>query len=445
MSVFNVISAVIAVVALCGYANAKFIRLPDSIGITIVALFISLLTIAVGAVDPALVAWGQEVVGRIDFSALVFHGLLGLLLFAGSLHVNISALRQSRTTIIALATVGVTISTVICGYAFYYGSRLLGTPLRLVDCLVFGALISPTDPIAALGLLRRARVSASLLTTIAGEALFNDGTGIVIFSVLLAIATGTQSPAPAEIAKLLAKEVFGGLAFGLAFGYSGLLLLRSIDSYAVEILITIAMATAGYALADGLGVSAPIATVVMGLTIGNRGREFAMSDLTRERLFTFWDLTDNLLNLLLFGLIGFELTAFAASSLQYAWLAALSIPIALAARFVSVAISIGCLSAFERFEPGCVRLLTWAGLRGALAIALALALPADSSARAPIVTATYVIALFSTLVQAMTVEPLARRWALRAARSGQFTAEAGPDSPESLRIGAEARRSQHRK
>jgi CPA1 family monovalent cation:H+ antiporter len=205
------------------------------------------------------------------------------------------------------------------------------------------------------------------------------------------------------------------------------------------------MATAGYAIADGLGVSAPIATVVMGLMIGNRGREFAMSDLTRERLFTFWDLTDNLLNLLLFGLIGFELTAFAASSLQYAWLGALSIPIALAARFVSVAIPIGCLSAFERFEPSCVRLLTWAGLRGALAIALALALPTDSSARAPIVTATYVIALFSTLVQAMTVEPLARRWALRAARTGQFAAERGPDSPESLRIGAEAHRPQHRK
>ncbi len=416
MSVYNVISALIAVVALCGYANAKFIRLPDSIGITAVALLISLLTIAVGAVDPAAVAWGHGVVSRIDFSALVFHGLLGLLLFAGSLHVNISALRQSRTTIVVLATVGVTISTVICGYAFYYVALLLGTPLRLVDCLVFGALISPTDPIAALGLLSRAKVSPSLLTTITGEALFNDGTGVVVFTVMLAIATGSQSPAPAEVARLLAKEVFGGVAFGLTVGYVGFLLIRSIDSDAVEILITIAMATGGYALADALRVSAPIATVVMGLMIGNRGREFAMSELTRERLFTFWDLTDNLLNLLLFALMGFELTALAASSLRHAALAALSIPIALVARFVSVAIPIGGLSAFERFEPSCVRLLTWAGLRGALAIALALALPADSAARAPIVTATYAIALFSTLVQAMTVEPLAIRWTRGAQR-----------------------------
>lgn len=416
MSAFDVVSAVIAVVALCGYANAKFIRLPDSVGITLVALLISLLTIAAGAASPSVAAWGDAMVSRIDLPALVFHGLLGLLLFAGSLHVNISALRQSRTAIVVLATVGVTISTVVCGYAFYYGALLLGTPLRLVDCFVFGALISPTDPIAVLGLLRRAKVSASLLTTISGEALFNDGTGIVVFSVMIAIASGTQSPAPAEVATLLAKEVFGGLAFGLAVGYSGFVLLRSIDSYAVEILITIAMATGGYALADALGVSAPIATVVMGLTIGNRGREFAMSELTRERLFTFWDLTDNLLNLLLFGLVGLELTALAASSLRYAALAALSIPIALAARFVSVAIPIGCLSAFERFEQGCFRLLTWAGLRGALAVALALALPADSPARAPIVTATYAIALFSTLVQAMTVEPLARRWTRRARR-----------------------------
>ncbi|MGH8259812.1 MAG: cation:proton antiporter, partial [Steroidobacteraceae bacterium] len=213
---------------------------------------------------------------------------------------------------------------------------------------------------------------------------------------------------------LLAREVLGGVVFGLLVGYAGFLLLRSIDSYAVEILITLAMATAGYALADALGVSAPIATVVMGLVIGNRGRRYAMSDLTRERLFSFWSLADDLLNLLLFGLIGLELTALAGTALQYASLAALAIPIALVARLVSVAVPIGALGLFERFEPRSVRLLTWAGLRGALAIALALSLPQDSPARAPIVVATYAIAVFSTLVQATTVEPLARRWTRRA-------------------------------
>ena len=410
MNLFNVVSAVIAIVALCGYANARLVRLPDNIGITAVALLLSLATVALGAASPAVARWSDEIASQIDFSALVFHGVLGLLLFAGSLHVNFSALHRSRWSILALATVGVVLSTAIFGYAFYYAARLLGTPLELIDCLVFGALISPTDPIASLGLLGRAKVSGSLLTMIAGEALFNDGVGIVFFTLLLAIASGAQSPAAPHIAALLAQAVLGGVLFGLAVGFAGFLLLRSIDSYAVEILITLAMAMGGYALADAIGVSAPIATVVMGLVIGNRGRQFAMSELTRERLFTFWDLADNLLNLLLFGLIGLELTLLAPTALAYLGLAALSIPIALAARLVSVAVPIGILSPFERFEPSCIRLLTWAGLRGALAIALALSLPEHSAARAPIVTATYAIALFSTLVQATTVEPLARRW-----------------------------------
>ena len=409
MSLFNVISAVIAIVALCGYVNARVVRLPDSIGITAVALLISMATIALGIAIPGVAHWSQTIASEIDFSTLVFHGLLGLLLFAGSLHVNFAALAQRRWTIIALATLGVVLSTMILGYAFFHAARLLGTPLNLIDCLVFGALVSPTDPIAALGLLRRAKVPSSLLTTIAGEALFNDGTGVVVFIVLLAIARGTESAAPLHVAALLARQVFGGIAFGLGAGFTGFMLLRSIDSYAVEILITLAMATAGYALADAIGVSAPIAAVVMGLVIGTRGPH-AMSELSRQRLFTFWDLADDLLNLLLFGLIGLELTALAGTAFTFAGLAALSIPLALAARLVSVAVPIGILSPFERFAPATIRLLTWAGLKGALAIALALSLPNDSAARAPIVTATYAIALFSTLVQATTVEPLARRW-----------------------------------
>lgn len=409
MNLFNLISAVIAIVALCGYANARFVRLPDSIGITAVALLISLATVGVGAANPTVARWSHEIASQVDFPTLVFHGLLGPLLFAGSLHVSFSALARSRWAILALATVGVLLSTAIFGYAIFYGARLLGTPLNWIDCLIFGALVSPTDPIAALDLLRRAKVSSSLLTTIAGEALFNDGTGVVLFTVLLAIANGTQSPAPGHIAALLAQQVLGGIFFGVGAGFVGVMLLRRLDSYAVEILITLALATAGYALADEIGVSAPIAAVVMGLVVGNQGPH-AMSELTRERLFTFWDLGDNLLNLLLFGLVGLELTTLNGATLHFASLAALSIPIALAARLVSVAIPISIMSSFEQFEPACIRLLTWAGLRGALAIALALSLPEHSAARAPIVTATYAIALFSTLVQATTVETLARGW-----------------------------------
>jgi Na+:H+ antiporter len=410
MSVSNLISAIVVVVALCGYANARFVRLPDSIGITAVALVISLATVGLGLFRPDFVVRARAIAGQINFGDLVFHGLLGPLLFAGSLHVNVSALAQSRWVILTLATLGVILSTLIVGFSFFYVVQLLGAPLRLVDCLVFGALISPTDPVAALGLLGEARISPTLLTMITGEALFNDGTGVVAFSVLTAIAAGSQSAAALPIIELLAREALGGIAFGLIVGYIGFALLRSIDSYAVEILITLAMAMGGYALADSLGVSAPLAAVVMGLMIGNRGKH-AMSELTHERLFSFWDLVDNLLNLLLFALIGLELATLHRRALAFAAPAAIAIPIALVARLISVAVPTGLLSRFRRFEPGCVRLLTWGGLRGALAIALALSLPEQSAAREPIVLATYAIALFSTLVQATTVEALARRWA----------------------------------
>jgi len=409
MSLFQVISALIAIVALSAYANYRLVRLPEATGITAVALLVSLATIALGAADPAVEHWVRQVVAQIDFSALVFHGLLGLLLFAGSLHLNVSSLAQSRWAILVLATVGVVLSTALFGGAVFYGARLVGAPLDFIDCLVFGALVSPTDPIAALGLLGQAKVGRSLLNTITGEALLNDGTGVVVFSVLAAIASGAQSPAPANVAMLLGREVFGGIGFGLAVGYGASLLLGSVESSAVEILTTLAMATAGYAAAEALGVSAPLAVVVMGLVIGNRDHGHEMSSRSRERLFTFWDLTDNLLNLLLFGLIGLELTALAGEARRSLGLALIAIPIALAVRFVSVAAPIAVLRRFERFEPACVRLLTWAGLRGALSVALALSLP-ESRARAPIVTATYAIALFSTLVQATTFEPLARRW-----------------------------------
>jgi monovalent cation:H+ antiporter, CPA1 family len=422
MSIFTIVSAVITVVALCGYANYKLVRLPDTVGITAVALLISVVTVAVGQVVPQVTAWGQLAVRGLDFPDLVFHGLLGLLLFAGSLHVDVAGLARARGLVIVLATVGVAISTALVGLAFFYVAQACGTPLSLLDSFIFGALISPTDPIAALGLLRRAGVPTSLLTKITGEALFNDGTGVVVFVVLLGVASGAHDLSPivhgvspiaplpkaSAIAQLFAQQVLGGGLFGLAVGYFGLLLLRSVDSYPVETLVTLAMATGGYAAAEGLHVSAPLATVVMGLVVGS-GRVYAMSGLTRERLFMFWELADDLLNLLLFGLVGLELTALAGTVRGYLIPAAAAVPIVLIARYISVGAPILVLGRFQRFEPHTVNLMTWAGLRGALSVALALSL-AEGSAKELIVTATYVIAIFSILVQATTVEPLARRW-----------------------------------
>ncbi|MGH8294434.1 MAG: cation:proton antiporter [Steroidobacteraceae bacterium] len=420
MPIFTIVSAVITVVALCGYANYKLVHLPDTVGITAVALLISVAVVAVGQVVPAVSAWGQLAVHRLDFPDLVFHGLLGLLLFAGSLHVDVAGLARARWLVVVLATVGVFISTVLVGLAFFYVARLFGMQLSLLQSFIFGALISPTDPIAALGLLSKAGVPPSLLTKITGEALFNDGTGVVVFVVLLGVAGHSMGaslhgaapivpmPRASAVAVLFAQQVLGGAAFGLGVGYIGILLLRSVDSYPVETLITLAMATGGYAAAESLRVSAPIATVVMGLVVGS-GREYAMSELTRERLFMFWQLADDLLNLILFGLIGLELTALAGTVREYLIPAAIALPIVLIARYISVGAPVAVLRRFERFEPHTVKLLTWGGLRGALSVALALSL-AEGPPKELIVTATYVIAIFSILVQATTVEPLARRW-----------------------------------
>lgn len=408
MPVFTLISAVIAVVALSAYANHMLVRLPDSIGITVVALLLSVITVTVGGFVPQVSAWGVQVARGVNFPALVFHGLLGLLLFAGSLHVDVGALRRSRWVVVVLATVGVAISTVLIGWPFYYLARELGLPLTLRESLLFGALISPTDPIAVLGLLSKARVPPSLLTRITGEALFNDGTGVVLFVVLLGVS-GTHLPSTGHIAELFGREVFGGIAFGALAGFAAVLLLRTVDSSSVEILITLALATAGYDAATGLGISAPIATVVMGLVVGADSRRFAVPAAIRERLRQFWQLADDLLNLLLFGLVGLQLTALAGTVRHYLLPAVLALPLVLAARYVSVGVPITVLRRFQRFEPHFVKLMTWAGLRGALSVALALSLP-PSPARELIVTATYLITIFSILVQATTVAPLARRW-----------------------------------
>ncbi len=408
MSVFHAMSLVIALVALFGYLNHRFIGLPDTVGITAIGLVAALGVTTYGTYDPAVVEWAARTIEHIDFAEVVFHGLLGMLLFAGSLHINLGDIDRQKWTILLLATIGVLLSTCIVAAAFYGAARLLGFELPFIYALLFGALISPTDPIAVLGILRKVGVPKSLETKIAGESLFNDGTGVVLFLTLSEIAFGGQEASVPQVLLLLGTEIIGGVLVGLALGFAGFFLLRGIDSYAVEIMLTLAMATAGYSLAELLHTSAPIAVVVMGLLIGNHGKRLAMSERTREHLFSFWDLADELLNLLLFGLIGIEIIALAAPFANLAPALA-AIPIVLAARLAAVGVPVLALRQFREFTPNTVKIMTWGGLRGGISLALALSLP-QFAGREVIVSATYAVVIFSILVQSLTIEPLVRRW-----------------------------------
>jgi monovalent cation:H+ antiporter, CPA1 family len=406
MSLFHVISLIITLVALFGYLNHRFIKLPDIIGITAIGLVVSVIVTAVGATNPDVAKWAAVTMRQVNFYEVVFHGLLGMLLFAGSLHVNLADLAGEKWVILVLATAGVVLSTVLVGMGLYYAAPLLGLQLPFIYCLLFGSLIAPTDPIAVLGLLRDAGVEKSLETRITGESLFNDGTGVVLFLTLLGLISGSGEPSVPHALWALAREVTGGLIFGIAAGFAGFYLLRSIDSYAIEILVTLSMATAGYSVAEALHLSAPIAVVVMGLIIGNHGKRFAMSERTRAQLFSFWELTDELLNLLLFGLIGLEVIALSIAPRDLLP-ALIAIPIVLLARGISVALPIGALRPVRRFSPHTIKLMTWGGLRGGISIALALTLPAFAG-REFVIAATYVVVIFSILVQALTMGPFVR-------------------------------------
>lgn len=408
MSFFEIIGALLATVAVFGYLNHKFIRLPDSIGITATGMVISLLLAVVGHHYPVAIQWASDFSEGLDFSEAVFHGLLGVLLFAGSLHVNISEIAKQRLSIFTLATVGVVISTAVVGVGMYWLLKTLGVPVALVYCLLFGALISPTDPIAVLGLLKTAGVPKALEMDITGESLSNDGTGVVLFLVLLGIATGTAEASVASVSKMLAMEVGGAVVVGLALGYGAFFMLKGVDSYPVEILITLALATGGYSLAERLHVSAPLAVVISGLVVGNQGAAHAMSETTRQHLFSFWELLDEVLNLVLFGLIGIKLLSLADTDVSWA-AAAMAIPLVLLARFVSVGLPLLALKPWLNSVTHTVKILTWGGLRGGISIALALSLP-EFEGKSLFVVATYGVVLFSLIVQAPTLSPLLRKW-----------------------------------
>lgn len=406
MSMFDGAGPLLALIAVFGYINHRFIKLPDTFGITAVGLIAFMCLSLLGLSHPDMAFKAQALVELINFPELVFHGLLGLLLFAGALHVDFSKIRRFKLPVFLLATIGVLISTVVVGAGFYFAVRLFDHSVSFLWCLVFGALISPTDPIAVLAVLKSAGTSPDLETKIAGESLFNDGTAVVAFMTLVGLAAGTTEFSMSHVALTLVQEIVGAILLGLAAGYGASFMLRDLDSYPVEILITLALATAGYSVAEFLHVSAPLAVVVMGLVIGNHGAAKNMTEKTREHLFNFWGLLDELLNLVLFGLIGLEVIALS-FQLTDLWLGIIAIPVVLIARYASVVSPITVLRRFRSISPHAVKILTWGGLRGGISIALALSLP-PFEGRDMVIGVTYVVVIFSLLVQATTLGPLVR-------------------------------------
>ncbi len=396
---FDAAAILIVLAAALGYFNHQFLHLPQSIGLTIMGALASLIVVAIDRCLPAtnLGSGIVRFIAGIDFHKTMMEGMLSFLLFAGALHVDWSEMRRGRWPILALSTIGVLLSTVLVGGGFYLLSGVLGLAVPLVWCLVFGALISPTDPVAVMGVLKRARVSPTLEATVAGESLFNDGVGVVVFTIILGTALGTEPFSAGRALDLFLLEAGGGILLGLATGWIGFRAMRSIDEYQVEVMISLAVVMGGYALARWLHVSGPVAMAVAGLLIGNHGIAHAMSDTTQDYLLKFWSLIDNILNAVLFLLIGLEVVTIP-TDLRLLALGAAAIPLVLAARAASVLVPLTAMRPFLSLGPLALTILIWGGLRGGISVALALGLP-DGPPRSTALAATYMIVLFAVIVQ----------------------------------------------
>lgn len=402
MGILNTAALLITLAALFSYLNYRFVRLPNTIGIMIISLVMSVVMLLLGKMGWSdLIFYTNKLLRSIDFHETLMKGMLSFLLFAGALHVNLNDLRAQTGVIATLATVGVLISTFIIGGLSWLVLHALNIHLTFIYCLLFGALISPTDPIAVMGILKRARVPKSLETKISGESLFNDGMGVVVFLVLFGLAVDGGTMTTESISVLLLQEIVGGIVFGLALGAGVYYLLKDVDNYQLEILLTLALVMGGYALAHELHLSGPLAIVAAGLFIGNHGRVFAMSEKTRAHLDTFWELIDEILNAVLFVLIGLEVLLLAIRT-EYLLAALAIIPLALLARYVSVGLPVLIMGRFRRFSPGVVQVMTWGGLRGGISVALALSLPFGTE-RDVIMAITYAVVIFSIIIQGLTI------------------------------------------
>ena len=405
---FDIAVVCLVITALAAWFNVRFIHLPNTIGVMAIAMLLSLALLAASALGfGALYDYERQFLQSIDFSDVLMQGMLSMLLFAGALHVDMSLLRSYRWQVGMLAVFGTLLSTVIVGYGLYLLLPWVGVTLPLGYCLVFGALISPTDPIAVMGILKSAGAPDNVSVVVSGESLFNDGVGIVVFSLLLGLVVKSEAPTLSEAIHLLALEAGGGLLLGAALGAVMFLLLRSVDHYKVEVLLTLAGVLGGYELAQRLHVSAPLAMVVVGLVVGHHGRRLAMSDTTRHHVDLFWELLDEILNAVLFVLLGLEIVMVDFDS-AYLLAGMVAVFVALGARLLAVGMPVALLPGWFRLPAGSWVVLTWGGLRGGISVALVLALPSGES-RDLLLTMTYAVVVFSILVQGLSIRRVTRR------------------------------------
>ncbi len=407
---------VLTCVSIFGFINHRYLKLPITVGLVLMALISALIVLGIDSIAPVLGVSEtvQNWLNEIDFNRTLMHGMLSFLLFAGALHVDLETLIESKIRVGTLATIGVILSTIINGSGFYFLCHLFGIQIDYLLCLIFGAVVSPTDPVAVLALLKRVKIRKKLEATVAGESLFNDGVAVVVYSILVTLAFGASIgggehvPGASTIVGLFVREAFGGALLGIVCGYFAFLLMRRMDDYVIEVITTIALVTGAYTIALHLHISGPIAMVVAGVFIGNTGRRLAMSEETRSHVTQFWHLVDEILNAALFVLIGFQIIMLS-YQISILVISVLCVPLAVGARWLAVFTPLQVLSRLVEKPRGDVVILTWAGLRGGISVALALSLP-DISAKPLILTATYTVVVFSILIQGLTIEKVIR-WA----------------------------------
>lgn len=409
MDYFLIITVIVTLAAIFGYINVRFLKLPNTIGLMLITIIFTFIVFGISYFDPTLLNAEKYIIARIDFRTVLLDIMLSFLLFAGALHTNFEQLKVQRWPILVFSTVGVLVSTFLVGTFMYMILQFIGLDVAYIYCILFGALISPTDPIAVLGILKKAGVPKNLEAKIVGESLFNDGVGVVVFLTIFEVATlGEGQVTPLKVITLFGTEVLGGIGLGLLLGYGTYRLLKSINDYDIEVIITLATVMAGTAVAQEFHLSAPLAMVTAGLFIGNDiVRQGAMSEITETYVDKFWELMDILLNTILFVLIGMEIL-----TLEFKWIyilaGILAIPVILACRYISLLLPVNFFKRKLNFAPNTSKIMTWGGLRGGISIALALGLT-DLMGRELFLVITYFVVVFSILVQGLTVGKLVKK------------------------------------